>query len=105
MKILSTPGWSDYELLDTGNGLRFERFGKYRLVRPDPQIIWQPKLDQKAWLTADAVFDIEEKKWIVKTTVPDKWLMRYKDISLIRLFNASFLLVSFYFSHKFLVNG
>jgi len=81
MKILSTSGWEEYELLDSGNGMRFERFGKYRLVRPDPQIIWLPKLDQKIWSNADAVFDSEEKKWVVKTTVPNKWLMRYKDIS------------------------
>ena len=81
MKILSTPGWEEYELLDSGNGLRFERFGKYRIVRPDPQIIWQPTLDQKEWSNADAIFDVEGKKWIVKTKVPDKWLMHYKDVS------------------------
>ncbi len=81
MKILSTPGWGDYKLLDSGDGLRFERFGKYRLVRPDPQIIWRPKLDPKAWASVDAIFDSEGKKWIVKTNVPDKWLLRYNDIS------------------------
>jgi 23S rRNA (cytosine1962-C5)-methyltransferase len=81
MKILSTAGWSEYELLDSGNGLRLERFGTYRLVRPDPQIIWRPKLDQKEWLNVDAVFDSEEKKWIVKNKMPDKWLLHYKDVA------------------------
>lgn len=80
MRILSTPGWDDYELLDTGNGLRFERFGKYRLVRPDPQIIWQPRLDRAEWMKADAEFDSEGKRWIVKNEMPDKWLLHYKDI-------------------------
>ena len=33
--------WKDYELLDTSDGERLERWGKYVLVRPDPQIIWK----------------------------------------------------------------
>jgi 23S rRNA (cytosine1962-C5)-methyltransferase len=80
VRILSTPGWEDYELIDSGNGLRFERFGKYRLVRPDPQIIWNPRLDKSEWMKADAQFDPEKKQWIVKNKIPDKWLMHYKNI-------------------------
>ena len=34
-------GWKDYELLDCGSGEKLERWGKYILVRPDPQAIWQ----------------------------------------------------------------
>jgi 23S rRNA (cytosine1962-C5)-methyltransferase len=81
MTILSTPGWEDYELLDTGNGMRLERFGKYRLSRPDPQIIWKPRLDSQQWQHVDATFDTEKKKWIVKNKLPEKWLLRYKNIS------------------------
>jgi 23S rRNA (cytosine1962-C5)-methyltransferase len=81
MKILSTPGWDDYALLDSGDGLRLERFGKYTLVRPDPQIIWKPRLAPTAWKNADALFDAEKKKWIIKNDVPEKWLMHYKDLS------------------------
>jgi len=80
MTILATPGFEDYELLDTGDGMRFERFGKYRLVRPDPQIIWKPRLDKKEWEKADAVFDKVEEKWIRKTPVPEKWLLQYEDL-------------------------
>ena len=32
--------WKDYEVLDTSDGERLERWGKYILVRPDPQVIW-----------------------------------------------------------------
>lgn len=81
MIILETPGWEDYELLDTGNGLRLERFGKYRLVRPDPQIIWKPRLAPNVWNTVDAKFDPAEKKWLTVSTMPDKWLMRYDTVS------------------------
>jgi 23S rRNA (cytosine1962-C5)-methyltransferase len=81
MTILSTPGWEDYELLDTGNGQRLERFGKYRLIRPDPQIIWKPRLAQRDWGNVDALFDAEKRKWIIKNKMPEKWLMRYKNIA------------------------
>ena len=36
-----SENWKDYELLDTSDGERLERWGKYILVRPDPQIIWK----------------------------------------------------------------
>ncbi|MBA3724402.1 MAG: class I SAM-dependent methyltransferase [Candidatus Levybacteria bacterium] len=81
MTILTTPGWEGYELLDTGNGMRLERFGKYRLVRPDPQAIWQPHRPQDEWLAADAVYNVYRKEWDNKNNVPQKWLMHYKDLS------------------------
>ncbi len=81
MTILTTPGWEGYELLDTGNGMRLERFGKYRLVRPDPQAIWQPHRPQEEWLAADAVYNVYRKEWDNKNAVPEKWLMHYKDLS------------------------
>lgn len=33
-------GWKDFEVLDTGNGEKLERWGEYLLARPDPQVIW-----------------------------------------------------------------
>src|SRR6266446_2770446 len=81
MIILSTPGWADYELLDTGGGMRLERFGKYCLARPDPQIIWQQKLHTDAWEGADAIFDKENERWIRKTNIPEKWLLKYENLS------------------------
>ena len=46
--------WKDYEVLDTSDGERLERWGKYILVRPDPQVIWNtPKLDP-CWKRYDA---------------------------------------------------
>lgn len=81
MTVLTTHGWEDYELLDSGSGLRLERFGKYRLVRPDPQIIWKPRLSPQLWKEVNARFDSEKKQWIKTGTMPDKWLMQYEDIS------------------------
>lgn len=78
MLILETSGWGDYELLDSGSGRRLERFGKYILNRPDPQAIWLPKLDKSEWEAADAKFD---DRWIKKSSMPDSWIIKYKNLS------------------------
>ena len=41
--------WRDYELIDTGNGERLERWGRYLLRRPDPQVIWPATLGEDVW--------------------------------------------------------
>ncbi|HZE86599.1 MAG TPA: class I SAM-dependent methyltransferase [Methylomirabilota bacterium] len=89
MTILSTPGWDDYELLDTGHGQRLERFGKYILIRPDPQIIWWPKLPKSEWLKADAAFvkdpsadsGREKERWQNHNNIPKKWPLKYENLS------------------------
>lgn len=84
MKIVSTPGWEEYSLLDSGEGYRLEQFGKFRISRPDPQCIWTRKLNPKEWNTADATFKKDEtgkERWITKGKMPEKWLMHYKDLS------------------------
>src|SRR5579859_6015375 len=83
MQILSTSGWKDYELLDSGNGMRFERFGPYKTVRPDPQAIWQPKKFGE-WQSADVQYirTIKDSvKWKFKRAIAEKWKMSWKDLS------------------------
>ena len=79
MLLLSTKGWQDYELLDSGNGKRLERFGKYIISKPDPQAIWKPHLSINDWDKADAIYLDEEKQWN-KNNLPEKWKLAYKDI-------------------------
>jgi 23S rRNA (cytosine1962-C5)-methyltransferase len=43
--VLAGEGWSDYGLLDSGNGRKLERYGPYRFVRPEPQAMWSPRLE------------------------------------------------------------
>jgi len=83
MNILSTQGFEDYELIDSGNGQRLEHFGKYVLVRPDPQIIWKPKKDNSFWEKADAFYIQNGSKgsWDNRGKVPQKWLLKYKNLS------------------------
>ncbi len=42
--ILSGGGWRDYGLVDSGHGRKFERYGPYRFIRPEPQAMWSPRL-------------------------------------------------------------
>lgn len=84
MNILVSPPWKDYELLDSGNGMRFEQFGPYRTIRPDPQAIWQPTLSQKEWEEADVQYvrtQDDKGVWKFKRAIPEKWKMTYKTIS------------------------
>lgn len=48
-------GWTDFEVLDTGEGEKLERWGRYLLRRPDPQVIW-PRQDEALWERADACY-------------------------------------------------
>ena len=44
-----SPSWADYELLDSGDGMKLERFGQYVLSRPEPKALWHPSLPAKEW--------------------------------------------------------
>lgn len=43
--ILAGEGWDDYGLVDSGHGRKLERYGSYRFVRPEPQAMWTPRLE------------------------------------------------------------
>ena len=52
--------WKDYEVLDTSAGEKLERWGKYILVRPDPQVIWNTPKDDPLWRkTGDFMMKID----------------------------------------------
>ena len=73
----------DYDLVDSGEGRRLERFGKYLLDRPDPQIIWKKTLPVGEWQKADAFFERtnnDKGLWNIKTKIPEKWELEYNGI-------------------------
>ena len=76
--------WNDYEIIDMANGEKLEKWGKYYLVRPDPQIIWKEKLFPDKWKKADARY-IRSKTggghWDYKTKLPDAWQIKYKNLT------------------------
>ena len=59
-ETLVTRGWPDYALLDSGDGRKLERYGRYTVVRPEPQCFWSPR-DPEAFTRADAVFDPQDE--------------------------------------------
>jgi 23S rRNA (cytosine1962-C5)-methyltransferase len=67
----------NYELIDSGNGRRLERFGEYVLDRPDPEVLWQKTLPEAEWGKADAIF---RESWINKSNVPERWEMEENGI-------------------------
>ncbi|HBG76092.1 MAG TPA: SAM-dependent methyltransferase, partial [Clostridiales bacterium] len=54
MKLFLAENWKDYELIDTGDGEKLERWGRFVLRRPDPQVIWPRASDDKFWNIAHA---------------------------------------------------
>ncbi|MBE6663792.1 MAG: SAM-dependent methyltransferase [Ruminococcaceae bacterium] len=75
--------WKDYELLDTSDGERLERWGKYILIRPDPQVIWKGKRAHKLWNKADGIYRRSKSgggAWI-KNDVPEKWTINYNGMT------------------------
>ena len=78
-----TDTWTDYEVLDTGEGEKLERWGDVILRRPDPQTIW-PMGDERLWRKAQAHYHRSEKgggEWEFLTRLPDRWTVRYRDLS------------------------
>jgi 23S rRNA (cytosine1962-C5)-methyltransferase len=79
--LLEATNWKDYELLDSGDGLKLERFGKYIFARPESQAMWSRALPLSEWNNAHAVFQPTAEEsgghWMEKKKLPDKWGMKY----------------------------
>jgi len=81
--------WIDYELLDCSEGEKMERWGRYILVRPDPQVIWSTPREHPGWLNPDARYERSQAgggRWI-KGNVPDRWQIGYDKLT----FNVSLM--------------
>ena len=64
----------DYELIDSGDGRKLERFGKYVLARPCAQALWRPSRPASDWARADASFDREDgNRWHGRGNLPKEW--------------------------------
>jgi 23S rRNA (cytosine1962-C5)-methyltransferase len=104
MQLLHPASWKDYELIDSGDGQKLERFGKFVLSRPEPQAIWSKVLSDKEWAAAHASFNREQKDkfrhsddvnggWTRTQGMPENWNVHYQynDLTLtLRLALTSF---------------
>lgn len=77
--LVSLP-WSDYELLDSGDLMKLERFGAIAVARPETQALWR-KQRPELWETAHAEFAFHDKKgsWNMKKSVPESWELAWND--------------------------
>jgi 23S rRNA (cytosine1962-C5)-methyltransferase len=96
MKLVHPSSWKDYELIDSGDFEKLERFGKFILVRPEPQAIWRKVLDDEEWKRmAHAKFVREQTDkfrftddvkggWSKDRNMPESWQVHYQynDLSL-----------------------
>jgi 23S rRNA (cytosine1962-C5)-methyltransferase len=84
IKLFYSKDWTDYELLDTGEGEKLEHFGKYTFVRPYEDAVWPKTLSKKEWEKADGKFwsskQGAKKGWTFENKITDKWEMEYKGI-------------------------
>ncbi|MBI1272836.1 MAG: class I SAM-dependent rRNA methyltransferase [Alphaproteobacteria bacterium] len=91
-KLLVTAGWPDYALLDSGGGLKLEKYGRYTVVRPEPQAMWEPALAQAEWGKADAVFastdDDDAGRWKYRGKPAETWPMEYSGVKFLGRFTA-----------------
>ena len=74
--------WEDYEVLDASCGEKLERWGEYRLIRPDPQVIWDTPRG-RAWKNPNAHYHRSKKgggTWEF-FDLPDDWCIRYGDLA------------------------
>jgi 23S rRNA (cytosine1962-C5)-methyltransferase len=79
--LLESSRWQDYELLDSGDGQKLERFGKYVFARPESQAMWSRVLPRSEWDRAHGVFiptgEESGGHWQLKKRVDEKWVMQY----------------------------
>ena len=74
--------WQDYEVLDTGDGEKLERWKNIVLRRPDPQAIW-PKQEPALWEKADAWYHRSSRgggEWEFRKKMPEKWTVEYRGL-------------------------
>ncbi|HKR07161.1 MAG TPA: class I SAM-dependent methyltransferase [Bacteroidia bacterium] len=80
--LLSTPAnFPDYELIDSGNFEKLERFGKYITIRPEPQAVWSKNLSEAEWEKQAHVKFISRSSsagtWKKLKEMPDQWKIEY----------------------------
>lgn len=81
---LWTPSdWQEYELLDSGGGMKLERFGTYVIARPDPRAIWKKQAPAGIWNEAHATYvrsAPDEGHWDIRKAPPPHWTVRYRSL-------------------------
>ncbi len=75
--------WKDYEVIETTGGEKLERWGRYLLVRPDPQVIWNTKKQDPRWQKKNGHYHRSSKgggEWEF-FHLPEQWSISYRDLT------------------------
>lgn len=75
--------WTDYKIIDTSGGEKLEYWGKYSLIRPDPQVIWKTEKKHPLWKRADASYKRSRSgggAWS-ENRLPETWNISYRDLT------------------------
>ena len=81
---MKTAQWRDYELIDTSDGERLERWGDIILIRPDPEIIWKTEKKNPLWRNAHARYQRSKTgggAWQTYKPIPDVWKIHYRELT------------------------
>ena len=82
LKREQAPNWVDYELFDSGDFEKCERFGDVIFIRPEPQALWK-KASQAHWGDAHAIYSRtgKEGEWQFLQPTPNHWKMKWEDLT------------------------
>ena len=82
MEFLCPQKWLDYELIDSGDFEKLERFGKYVTIRPEPQAVWDKTMTSGDWEKKAHVKFITQSSnsgiWKKLKEMPDQWNISYE---------------------------
>lgn len=81
--IVKQSEWKDYELIDSGDGKKLEKFGSIILERPCQEAIWSKSQSLEKWMEANAVFtktNSDKGTWITKKQLPESWKIHWQDV-------------------------
>ena len=85
VEIMTSPDWVDYELIDSGEGRKLERFGDIRVIRPEAEAVWRCMLPANEWEKSDSEFIPSPEEngghWKFFRKIPESWNIRYKDLT------------------------
>jgi 23S rRNA (cytosine1962-C5)-methyltransferase len=83
LPMWTAENWKDYEVIDTSAGEKLERWGKYLLVRPDPQVIWDTPKHHSGWKKRNGHYHRSSKgggEWEF-FNLPEEWTIHYRDLT------------------------
>ena len=96
IELLRADDWKDYELIDSGQFEKLERFGTHIISRPEPQAVWKKSLSETDWAQrAAAIFKKDKQSsdkgdWIFKKGTQEQWMIGYQHQQLQLKFRLGF---------------